>query len=109
MKNIFMSCALLFSAQLIASEQIANRSVVKISAYGTYAVVQIDTPSENSAACTRGNAGNYVAINFSGETGKEMYAMVLAARVSGQKVGFGLTGCYNWGGYTIPSAYRIDL
>ena len=113
MKKILSSAiSLAFALSLSnahAAEQISKRNITNLQVYTPYAVVQLATPSENLDGCTSSSAESYVAINFDNTAGKELYAAVLAARLNNQLVGFGVSGCRNWGEVTVPLVYRVDL
>jgi hypothetical protein len=91
-----------------STEQISERLITKISVYDSYAVAALSSPGENIDGCTLESA-QFVKIETTSDSGKEMYAAVLAARVSKQPVGFGVTGCSSWGTKTIPLVYRVDF
>ncbi len=108
MKSLLTIVLFIFVTSVTATEQISERLITKISVYESYAVAVLSSPGENIDGCTLESA-QYVKIETTSDSGKEMYAAVLAARVSKQPVGFGVTGCSSWGTKTIPLVYRVDF
>ena len=107
LKLIFTALALCISSSVTASEQITNEYVEHMNTYSTTAVIKLNGTGSNSDQCTRSNAGKYIAIVFT--DGKEMFSSALSAYMANRKVGFGISGCYQWGDTTIPKAYRVDV
>lgn len=112
MKNLigmFTSVLSILSFAIGASEQVTERKITKINLYDTYAVLWLDEPFQNTDECTKSSANQVVLIDVTDATNGNFYSTALAARISGEKVGFGLSGCQGWGDGTIPKAYRVDL
>jgi len=115
MKKLFLVlvATLLLTNFCLASEQISPRGISKVQVYTTYAIVQLESPGQNIDGCTRNGAEKYVAISFRDAVGKaegkELYSAVLSARVTVAPIGFGVSGCKDWGSGTVPLVYRVDL
>ena len=103
------------SIQIAHAEKISSTKLTKIWVYKTYAVVQLESGGNNEDACTKkdsdgsSNAKYFVALDFEGQTGKEMFSTILTARTTGMEVSFGTSCCHNWGDGTVPLIYRVDL
>ncbi len=109
MKSLLTIVLFIFVTSVTATEQIYNKLITKLTIYEDYVVVSLSTPAGNVDGCTKTNAESFVKIDTTSEAGREMYSAVLAARVAKQTVGFGVTGCANWGSETIPLVYRVEL
>lgn len=112
---LFMVLTLLGSSSAYAGYTVPRTEIEFLRAYKTYAVVTLVTAGTNPNGCTHSNhsagAGRYITIEFSTESGREMYAAVLAAYLSGRDVEFGASSgtCFAWGSSTIPNAYRVGV
>ena len=109
MKKIIVLVMLALPYSAFASEQIPSTKLLSLAVYDTYAVVRLATPGENLENCSHGTAGNWAAVSFDSNTDKELYSAILSARIADKSIGFGVSGCKNWGVTTIPSIYRVDL
>ncbi len=87
----------------------ADRTVVKIINYDNYAVIRFSPEFANSLACGGGGQNSHVAIFFDANPDKKaQLATVMMARSLKQKIGFGINGCFVWGG-GIPKVYRVGV
>ena len=83
-----------------------DRTITAIGAYGNVGYVSFTPAVPNLEGCPY-SAGNQVVIDWTADpNAKVMYATALAAHLAGQKVGFGVSGCYPG---SAPLAYRIDV
>lgn len=100
----------LTSASAFADNVPANRKIVKIFTYATFAVVQYSPPFANNLGCAGGAAATKAAlINLTANAnGKVIFASALAAQATGSNVGFGILGCSRLFGNGIPIMYRLD-
>lgn len=111
----------LSSQSACAAEQIKDATISKIYTYKNLVVVAFNAnpnspPVTNVEGCTHSGAKMHVAIKMDAnptngaKAGEEMHQAVLAARLSGFKIGFGVSGCMDWStGKSIPIVYRVDL
>ena len=100
---IIMSYAIVAAA----STQIpADRTILQIGSYADMGYIVFAPPVPNLEGCSY-SVGDQVAIDWSGNpNNKSIYATALAAYLSGQKVGFGVSGCHSGG---LPVLYRVDV
>ena len=93
-----------------ASDQIPrDRTVVAIMTYDNYAVVQFSPAFANNLACGGSVQNTHVALLFDTNSHKKaQLATVMMAMSLKQKIGFGLNGCFSWGG-GIPTVYRVGV
>ena len=112
LKKVFISSVIalsvLASNAYARNDQIApNKTIVRVSTYDTFASIQLDSPVGDTQGCQT-KRDDRVIIDLRDGKNKEVYASALAAAVSGQKVGFGVSGC--WGSpLYYPTIYRIDV
>ncbi len=86
-----------------------NRTVVSIRTYDNYAVVRFSPEFTNNLACGGGGQNTHVAIFFDTNPDKKaQLATVMMAMSLKKKIGFGINGCFGWGG-GIPTVYRVDV
>ena len=97
-------------ATAAAADQIpTDRTITKIYAYTTYAVVRFSPEFSSTQGCT-GLAilqNDTLVIDFCAQ--KVQYATVLAAYLTGKKVGFGVNGCSPNFGNGVPVVYRVEV
>lgn len=95
--------ALVAAAQ---SQVSADRTITSMGAYGNVGYVNFTPAIPNLEGCPYA-PGDEVVIDWTTDpNAKLMYATALAAYLAGQKVGFGVSGCYSGGA---PLAYRVDV
>lgn len=96
-----------YSLAASATSQVAvDRTITQLGSYNNLAYIVFTPAMPNLEGCSY-TTGDQVAIDWStNPDAKAMYATALAAYLSGQKVGFGVTGCHSGG---LPLAYRIDV
>ncbi|MFB3041881.1 MAG: hypothetical protein ACE1ZS_08845 [Candidatus Poribacteria bacterium] len=86
-----------------------NRTVVSISTYDNYAVVKFSPEFANNLACGGGVQNTHVVVFFDTNPNKKaQLALVMMAMSLKQKIGFGINGCFGWGG-GIPIVYRVGV
>jgi hypothetical protein len=106
----FCALVLFNSVSVNASSQIpADRRITKIQSYDTYVAITFSPSFTNNEGCAGAGQANSLVIDLTSSAhAKSMYATALAAYMQGKNVGFGINGCYAWGG-GVPKAYRIDI
>ena len=99
-----LTCSALSHA---ANDQIPVGKTIKvISTYEHFAIMSLDSPVGDNQNCLKNpNLSHHVTIDMRNGKNKEVYAAALAAATSGQKVGFGISGC----DLDRPKIYRIDV
>ena len=87
-----------------------DRTVVLINTYDKYAVIKFSPEFANNLGCGSVNNANIrAAITwFNDPDNKTKYASILMAMSLNMRVGFGISGCLDWGG-GIPIIYRVDV
>lgn len=90
-----------------ASTQVPpDRTILQIGSYADLGYIVFSPAVPNLEGCSY-TTGDQVAIDWStNANNKSIYATALAAYLAGQKVGFGVSGCYSSG---LPLLYRIDV
>jgi hypothetical protein len=107
-------CISMLPALATATAQVSGVTITAISIYAGNsgsqgAVITFSPGIAGLEGCTN-TAGKAVWIDFSSATppdGKSLYASVLAARLAGQVVTFGVGGCADAG--QLPLVYRVDV
>ena len=110
MKKLTISLIALLSlviSNVIASEQIYNNKIEHLSSYDTYSVIQLRDPILNTDGCTHTLANKMIAIDYVNK--KELFSSILSAYMANREVGFGVSGCYNYGTTTIQKIYRVEV
>jgi len=104
-----LAAAVLAGYTLIAAAttQIApDRTILQIGSYADLGYIVFSPAVPNLEGCSY-TTGDQVAVDWStNPNNKSIYATALAAYLAGQKVGFGVSGCYSTG---LPLLYRIDV
>ena len=87
----------------------ADRTVVTINTYDKFAVIKFSPAFNNNLGCgSTINATTRAAIFWNDADKKVQFASVLMAMALNLRIGFGITGCFGWGG-GIPIVYRVDV
>ena len=110
--NLMLGPGLLVLSSLAfaQSAQLPNKTVVKVSAYGTRAVVAY-APPDTANGCIGPQADKTFVIDWNSDPQlKAMLSLVLLAKSTGGTIGVGISGCFNVNATDLaPLAYRIDL
>ena len=106
-----VAVALTFAANGYAADNVpSNRTISSIQTYKTWAAVRFDPPYTNSVGCPGAGANNAAVIEWGTDADKKvMYAALLAASVSGEQIGLGISSCFASYGGGVPLIYRVDL
>ena len=92
----------------LAANVPANRSVVNITHYWRFAVIEYSPDFTNNIGCASSRSSSHAVISWAGRPDmKALLATVLLAQSLGNKIGLGISGCFAWDG-GVPSIYRID-
>ena len=85
--------------------------ITKIYTYGEGAVIRLKNPTTNNSSCSYNGSGEYLAIRFNTQQGKELYSAALSAFISSTNVKIGSSGCDDiWGkSKTMNKVYRVEL
>ncbi len=113
--NIVTSLLLSFAVTnvALAVDQVpTSRTITRIHSYSNFAVVRFSPDFPSTLACGGVSSlqANTVVIDFtSNKDAKTQYATVLAAFLTGKKVGFGVNSCSPFFGFGVPKIYRVDV
>lgn len=99
--------AVAYAMTAAATTQVSpDRAITGIGSYVGAGWVTFHPAIPNLEGCPY-TAGDTVYFDWSTNPNvKMMYATAMAAYVAGQKVGFGVSGCYS---NSAPLAYRVDV
>lgn len=131
LKMVFTALLLLCTVGAANAATLLEAKVVKLVTYKNYrTVVQVDKAIADTDGCTHGSRTTFFALNIHSEkpsttcttTGsattvcttnqnaiEEVYASLLAAKMSDSEVNIQTAGCTPYGNDTIPTIIRVDL
>lgn len=109
MSKIFIvfSIFLLSSFSFAVNDQVpVDRTIVNTSVYNNMVIIRYSPYFAGTQGCLRSDKSELtIELNSSSGVGEYIYSALLAAAMSGKKVGFGISGCYA----DRPKIYRVDV
>jgi hypothetical protein len=102
--------ALIAAATAHADRVPNDRAITQIRVYTDWAAVLFTPPYDNDVGCPGAASNNSAVIEWRSDPDKKaMFATILAAKVTGQPLGFGILNCWDSYGGGVPMIYRVDL
>jgi hypothetical protein len=105
---VILTAAACATASYGSTQVPRDRTIVQMLHYDSYTVIEYTPPYATTEGC--GGEVQYpgfVAISAASDPYRTLVTSAMSAFAGGKTVGFGLSGCFGWGG-GLPIVYRVD-